>query len=68
MDEVIFQNKPNLYAFCLFVFLCGFKKINQMRFSKGYTFKQNYTFSLFFFFLKKRFSMVFTEEMKIPPI
>lgn len=68
MDEVIFQNKPNLYAFCLFVLLCGFKKkINQMRFSKGYIFKQNYTFSLF---LKKntRFSMVFTEEMKIPPI
>lgn len=43
MDEVIFQNKPNLYAFCLFVLLFGFKKINQMRLSKGYVFKQHNT-------------------------
>lgn len=52
MDEVIFQNKHQIYMGLLFVVFLGFFllfRFNQMRFSKGCLCKQNFLlFSCFF--------------------
>lgn len=64
MDEVIFQNKHQIYMFvCLFVFLFGFKKkFYQMRFSKSCLFKQNYTFTFFLIFF---FKLTFSKTLEL---
>lgn len=65
MDEVIFQNKHQIYMGLLFVVFLGFFllfRFNQMRFSKGcFVSRIFYFFPVFLIdFLKK--SGVFTEE------